>query len=47
MQIEGVRIEGHFDIERWYQTIAHLISEREGVTVSVTVTPKDKNKKTA
>lgn len=46
MQIKGVKIEGTFDIERWYQTIARLISEREGVQVDVTVTPK-KTKKSA
>ena len=48
MQIEGVKIEGTFDVERWFQTIADLISKRqEGVQVTVKVTPKDKNKKPA
>ncbi|MDE7426114.1 MAG: hypothetical protein K2N51_20850 [Lachnospiraceae bacterium] len=47
MQIEGVKIEGTFDVERWFQTIANLISQREGVQVTVKVTPKDKDKKSA
>lgn len=46
MKIEGVKIEGKFDVERWYDTIAYLISQREGVQVEVTVTPK-KTKKSA
>lgn len=47
MQIEGVKIEGTFDVERWYQTIAKLISQREGVQVTVTVKPKNKDEKSA
>lgn len=48
MQIEGVKIEGNFDVELWFKTIADLISKRqEGLQVTVKVTPKDKDKKSA
>lgn len=48
MEIKGVKIEGTFDVERWFDTIARLLTDRgNGVQVDVTVTPKDKNKKSA
>ena len=48
MDIPGVQVEGTFNAQRFFDTLAMLISNREGVQVTVTVTQEPKeNEKTA
>lgn len=48
MDIPGVQVEGTFNAQRFFDTLAMLISNREGVQVTVKVTQEPKeNEKTA
>lgn len=44
-----VKVEGVFDVQRFYDTLAMILSSREGVKITVKVTeePKEKKKETA
>lgn len=40
-QIAGVQVKGTFNAQRFFDTLAALLSRREGVTITVKVTKKD------
>jgi|GEM_PF-874315 hypothetical protein len=44
MDIPGVQVEGTFNAQRFFDTLAMLISNREGVQVTVKVTQEPKEK---
>lgn len=39
-EIKGGIIEGQLNVELFYQTLARIIGEKEGVKITVTVRPK-------
>lgn len=38
-------VEGKFDVQRFFETLALIISQREGVKVTVTVTQPEQEEK--
>lgn len=46
-QIAGVQVEGTFNVQRFFDTLAALLSRREGVTITVKVTKKDEQQQKA
>lgn len=39
--LEYGTVEGHLNVDLFYQTLARIIGEREGIKLTVTVRPKE------
>lgn len=40
-QIAGVQVQGTFDAQKFFDTLAAILSRQKGVTITVKVTKKD------
>ena len=41
MEIEGVQVNGSFDAQRFFDTLAAILSRKYGVTITVKVSRKE------
>lgn len=48
MEIPGVEVQGTFNVQRFFETLALILSHREGIKITVTVIQDEvKDEKTA
>lgn len=47
MEVAAVEIKGTFNAQRFYETLARILSERENVKITVKVTEREKKEETA
>ncbi len=41
MEIEGVQVKGTFDVQKFFDTLAMILSQKYGVTITVKVSKKE------
>ena len=45
MEIEGVQVKGTFDVQKFFDTLAMILSQKYGVTITVKVSKKEDERK--